>query len=66
MKYEGATGLQACVSVMVWLTFVILNNVAVVSSGIIMTPVVPKTSSFRRKWELRTLPSSLETGQKQR
>ena len=45
MKYEGATGMQACVSVMVWLTFVILKKVAVVSSGETVTPVIPKNQN---------------------
>jgi hypothetical protein len=35
------TGLQFCADVMVWLTIVILKNVAVASLGKIMTSVIP-------------------------
>jgi hypothetical protein len=41
MKYKVVTSLQFCLNVMVWLTIVILKNVAVASLGKIMTSGIP-------------------------
>ena len=58
LKYKVMTSLQFCVNVMVRLTIVILKNVAVASSGEIMTSVIPMTSLLRREGEPRKFPSS--------